>query len=180
MNNCSIYSHNAPMPREQFSQLFRIMEYSFPVTERGSEAMHYSEFDRPEFRCLCYEPDGIPEAFLNYFDFAEDNIIFVEHFAVAKELRGQGIGSVLMSYLKEITFPSLIVLEVEPPDGETERRRISFYQRLGFYLNDGSYFQPEYYGRSPAIPLRLMTTEPLDTDAFVKVRSLIYKKVYKK
>ena len=180
MEHTKLYHKNSPMPREKFSQLYEIMEYSFPPNERGSENLHYSELSRPEFRCLCYEPDNIPLAFLNYYEFPETETIFVEHFAVSEELRGRGTGSAIMEHLKRTTSPFLIVLEVEPPDGPTERRRIDFYKRLGFHMNDGEYFQPEFYGKSPAIPLKLMTTRELGEREFSELARFIHKRVYRK
>lgn len=180
MEHTKLYHINSPMPREKFSQLYKIMEYSFPPTERGSEALHYSELSRPEFRCLCYEPENIPLAFLNYYEFPERQTIFVEHFAVSEELRGHGTGTELMGHLRQSAKEYLIVLEVEPPDGPAERRRIEFYKRLGFHMNSGEYFQPEFYGKSPAIPLKLMTTRPLEEQEFSDISRFIHKRVYRK
>lgn len=180
MENIELYSCKNPMPRKKFSILYKIMEYSFPPTERGSEKLHYSEMSRPEFRCLCYEPDGNPSAFLNYYDFTEQSVVYVEHFAVAQELRGKGTGSALIQYLKKSSAPSIIVLEVELPEGDIQRRRIEFYQRLGFYLNQGDYFQPEFYGNPIQIPMKLMSTEPLDNESFEKVKNLIHQKAYQR
>lgn len=180
MEHTCFYSHTSPMPREKFSHLYRIMEYSFPPTERGSEKFHYSEYDRPEFCCMCYEPDGIPAGFLNYYDLREEETIFVEHFAVDRSLRGHGKGSDMLRSFIESAGNSLIVLEVEPPEGDIERRRIAFYQRIGLTLNSGEYFQPEFYGFSPAIPLMLMTNKPLSDAEFEDVKQLIHKRVYRK
>lgn len=180
MEHINLYHIDSPMPRQKFSRLYEIMEYSFPPTERGSEALHYSELSRPEFRCLCYEPENLPLAFLNYYEFPENKTIFVEHFAVSQELRGHGTGTALMEQLKLMTAPFLIVLEVEPPEGPTERRRVEFYKRLGFHINGGEYFQPEFYGKTPAIPLKLMTTRTLGEKEFSELSKFIHKRVYKK
>lgn len=178
MNNTVIYSSKNPMPHEKFMQLFDIMERSFPREEHGSAQLHYSELSRSEFRCLCYEPEGVPAAFMNYYDFSENSVVFLEHFAVEQQLRGNGIGSQLMQYFKEITSPSLIVLEVEPPEGEKERRRIAFYQRMGFVLNSGEYFQPAFHEGMSELPLKLMSTEPLHGARFKETAALIHKKAY--
>jgi len=180
MSEYMFYSGSSPMPMEKFSALYRIMEYSFPPTERGSERFHYSEFERREFRCLCYEPEGIPAAFMNYYDLEKNGLVFVEHFAVDESLRGQGRGSDMLQRFMEHYCRSLIVLEVEPPEGEAERRRIAFYQRMGMHLNDGEYFQPEFYGKCAALPLRLMTNRPLSKADFDDVMSTIHREIYRK
>lgn len=179
MKDIKIYSKNEPMPREKFHQLYSIMEYSFPPTERGSEALQYSEYNRSEFRCLCYEPDGIPQAFIDYYEFPEERTAFVEHFAVASSLRGKGTGTSLLRHYMNITAPYLTVLEVEPPDGAVQCRRIAFYQRMGFFLNMGEYFQPDFYNGGAVIPLKLMTTQPISDERFLALRSFIYSRVYR-
>lgn len=43
-------------------------------------------------------------------------------------------------YIRQSGKP--VLLEVEPPLGEMEQRRIGFYERLGFHLNPYAYVQP--------------------------------------
>ncbi len=180
MDYIKFYSHTDPMPREKFSRLYSIMEYSFPATERGSEAFHYSEYKRPEFRCMSYEPQGVPAGFLNYYDMEDAATIFVEHFAMEPSLRGRGTGSDMLRCFLDYASDSLVVLEVEPPEGDMEKRRIAFYQRIGLILNPGEYFQPEFYGKSPAIPLMLMTNKPISDSEFEDIKQLIHKRIYLK
>ena len=89
MENLITYSKTSPISDEKFDRLFEILEYSFPPCERGSYALHRSEFTRDEFRCMCYEPEGVPAAFINYYHLRDINALFVEHFASAEELRGK-------------------------------------------------------------------------------------------
>lgn len=121
MENLITYSKTSPISDEKFDRLFEILEYSFPPCERGSYALHRSEFTRDEFRCMCYEPEGVPAAFINYYHLRDINALFVEHFASAEELRGKGVGSAVMNSLLERSGDSLVVLEVEPPEDELSR-----------------------------------------------------------
>ncbi len=178
MENTVIYNFENPMPDEKFTRLFSIMERAFPPEEHGTAAQHRAEFSRREFHCLCYEPEGAPAGFMSYYRFAEENVVFLEHFAVDQELRGNGVGSRLMRYFKEIVSPALIVLEVEPPEGEAERRRIGFYQRMGFVMNQGEYFQPDFNGTDFRLPLKLMSTAPIDGEEFQQIKVLIHKRAY--
>ena len=180
MNDIQYYSHTRPMPMAKFTRLYSIMESSFPPTERGSEELHYAEYRRPEFRCMSYEPGGVPAGFLNYYELKDDDVLFIEHFAVEDSLRGKGTGSEMLRCFLENAGSSLVVLEVEPPEGETEKRRIAFYERLGMTLNNGEYYQPPFYGHLPAILLMLMTNRTLNDEEFAKVKQLIYKKIYRK
>ena len=179
MENLVTYSRSNPIPAGKFDRVFEILEYSFPPCERGSYALHRSEFTRDEFRCLCYEPEGIPEAFINYYILQEIGALFVEHFASAEELRGRGIGSAVMNALLKQAGKAMVVLEVEPPADELSSRRVELYRRLGFTLNEGSYFQPAFYGNPEPLPLMLMSTRPLSGSEFNKAAAAIHHNVYK-
>ena len=50
MENLITYSKTSPISDEKFDRLFEILEYSFPPCERGSYALHRSEFTRDEFQ----------------------------------------------------------------------------------------------------------------------------------
>lgn len=178
MSQINIYSQNVPIPVDKFDRLYHILEYSFPETERGNYRFHYNEFSRKSFRSMCFEPDGMPAAFLNYYELQDISAVFVEHFASEAELRGKGIGSALMNELKA-RYSSMIVLEVEPPENELSERRVRFYQRLGFTLNAGDYFQPSYYGNPEPLPLMLMSTVPLSGRDFSRTAESIHREVYR-
>lgn len=62
------------------------------------------------------------------------DVVFLENFAVRSDCRGQGIGADLLRQVAEI-WEKPQVLEVEIPQTERQRRRIAFYQRCGFFLN---------------------------------------------
>ena len=179
MENLITYNKKNPIPDEKFDRIYEILEYSFPPTERGSYALHRSEFTRDNFRCMCYEPEGLPAAFINYYLLHDVDALFVEHFASAAELRGKGIGSAVMNNLLEQSGASFIVLEVDPPVDEISRRRVGLYRRLGFTLNEGSYFQPAFYGSPEPLPLMLMSTKPLNTEEFAAAAASIHHNVYK-
>jgi len=68
---------------------------------------------------------------------------------------------------------------VEPPEDELSRRRVQLYRRLGFTLNDGSYFQPPFYGNPKPLPLMLMSTRPLSASEFASTAASIHRNVYK-
>lgn len=105
--------------------------------------------------------------------------MFLEHLATDPDLRGQGIGAKLLAYLTSDESRT-VCLEAEPPESEITRRRIAFYNRNGFYLNEHPYIQPPISkGRNP-VPLMIMTHgRKIDKGEFVKVRNLLYREVYK-
>lgn len=178
MNDITIYGGGNPPPAELFDTLFGLMERSFPACERRTKAEHLAEFERPQFRSLCYCPDGKLAGFMNYWDMGD--FVYLEHFAVSPELRGKGIGAALAEELKGLSR-SMIVLEAEPPEqSETAKRRTGFYERLGFYFNPYDYVQPPISKKQPPVPLRLMTyPKALSESEYVKIRGELYARVYR-
>lgn len=85
--------------------------------------------------------------------------IYVEHFAIADDMRGHGIGSQALGQLKAIADGRTVVLEAELPDQSPEAtRRIRFYTRAGFTAHPGfPYTQPPYSQGLPAVPMILLT-----------------------
>lgn len=177
MNKITIYSNENPMPREDFERLFKIIEYSFPKDERRGFDDHFGEFRKKLFRSLVREGHGNIEGFMNYWQL--DGFVYLEHFAVAKELRGHGLGTRLMEKLCEIT-KCPIILEVEPPaTSNAAVHRIDFYKRLGFYLNEYEYYQPPYH--KDEIPVRLMIMSrpaPLSETQFAEIKHILYRDAY--
>lgn len=109
-----------------------------------------------------------------YWDFG--NFRFIEHVAVDKKERGNGIGTRLLTYvLRKCT-----ILEAEPPINAILKRKISFYERHGFCINsDFEYKQPPYNKRMQALPLILMSyPKRLDNRRLKKIKLVIYAGVY--
>ena len=177
MDNIVIYSGQGMMPDSRFDEMYSLICEAFPSSERRSRAGHYAEFRQPCFRSMCYQPSGSVAALMNYWQF--DGFIFLEHFAVSRVLRGQGIGAAMLKELQDKAAGLPIILEAEPPSGDIERRRVKFYQRLGFCLNEYEYWQPAMQEGEQPIRLMLMSfPEALSQEGFAAARSVLYKYVY--
>ena len=73
-----------------------------------------------------------------------------------------GYGTKAIELLKT-TFNKPIILEAEAPVTEQQIKRIAFYERLGFKVNDFYYEQPSYHG-GEGVPLKLLSYPDLLTD----------------
>ncbi|MGN1421877.1 MAG: GNAT family N-acetyltransferase [Oscillospiraceae bacterium] len=177
MDNINIYSRKRPMTREHFARLFEIMEYSFPEDERRDFEEQFGEFSKPFFHSMCYEPDGIA-GFMNYWDLG--SFVYLEHFAVARELRGNGLGARLMDEFFSLIGGRPVILEAEPPElNETARRRVAFYERLGFSLNPHEYYQPPYKPGGRPVRLVIMSApKALSEEEFFRARTVLYRDAY--
>ena len=76
-------------------------------------------------------------------------------------------------------LPDPVCLEVELPQNELASRRIGFYQRNGFILNDYPYMQPPIsQGRNP-LPLKIMTWgKGISEEQFQRIQGALYREVY--
>lgn len=178
MYTTALYSPENPLPDELFSELFTILEYSFPENERRDFDAQLEKSNCPEFRTMTLSEYGELLGFLNFWELSD--FIYLEHFAVAKELRGKGLGSELIRQLCAHCTGKTIVLEAEPPAlNEFSSRRIEFYRRLGFHTNPFPYKQPPYRKGDEPVELVIMSRPlPLSEGDFKEKISEIYRKVY--
>ncbi|WP_339244979.1 GNAT family N-acetyltransferase [Paenibacillus sp. FSL F4-0243] len=166
------------MNHTTFDEIFAIMEASFPTSEIRTYEGQQELLDVSHYRLITEgNAEGKIIAFIACWEFP--GFRFVEHIAVDPSIRGGGIGKKLMEeYIRQSGKP--VLLEVEPPLGEMEQRRIGFYERLGFHLNPYAYVQPPLREGNADLPLQIMTyPNPVDVEEFNLYREILYTEVYK-
>ena len=157
-----------------FDKMFDIMEKSFPADERRPKDEQKKLFENPLYKVYCVKE---MKAFMAVWEF--DAFVFLEHFAVSPEYRNEGLGGKMLTALKERNNKK-ICLEVEPPETENAKRRISFYKRNGFYLNEYPYVQPPISKGKKPVPLMIMTLgAAIEECEFEEIKHTLYKEVYK-
>lgn len=160
--------------KEKLSQIRKIYEEAFPEIERRTFSNLCAAFERFPYvgLHLISEADAVV-GFIIYWEFSE--FVYVEYFAISEELRGRGLGKKSFREFAERQAKP-IVIEVELPESDLACRRIGFYQRLGFTLQDVEYIQPPYHPDLPDLPLNLMTYGKIDfPKAFCNIKSKIYR-----
>lgn len=109
-----------------------------------------------------------------------EGYLFVEHFYIFTQHRGKGLGKVAIRTLLHRYADMPILLEWELAyTSSLAQRRLDFYRRLGFKLQDIDYLQPPYDKVSPMLPLHLLATQELGSSALEGIRQLIYRDVYR-
>lgn len=160
----------------QFDSVYHIMEQSFPNDERRRYQEQLQLLENPYYSVYIQENGTEIQGFVAVWHF--DSFIFLEHFAVNPKFRNHGLGSHILDWMRT-TFHTPICLEAEPPETELARRRIGFYERNGFYLNDYPYTQPAISAGKKEIPLMIMTSDTVvDADTFQQIKDTLYKEVY--
>ena len=164
--------------KKDFGAMFALMEASFPKDEYRTKDEQRALFENPLYRV--YAVDFPSNRSLCGFAavWTLDSFCFLEHLAVDPHHRNGGVGARMLGELL-VVFDGRICLEVELPETELSRRRIGFYERCGFTLNDDPYLQPPMSRGQNAVPLRIMTSwGRLRQNEFSSLRDLLYDKVY--
>jgi len=162
-----------------FDQVFQIMEKSFPKDEYRTYEEQKALFAEPCYQIYGLTGPGVNDikAFAAVWEF--ESICFLEHFAVDPRYRNDGIGSKI---LKELSSDNekMLCLEVELPETELAKRRISFYERNGFFLNTYPYEQPALSKGQGTVPLYVMTYgKAVEETEFQRIKKELYREVYK-
>lgn len=139
---------------EKFEQFYRILEEDFCFLERKKYQNELDAFQNPNFLPAYICVDQNPVGYICYWEF--EDFIYIEHFAIMKSLRDQGVGSkFLEEFLKNIS--KLVILEAERPTDCISEKRIRFYERMGFAINQYDYYQPSYHQGEKEVPMFICT-----------------------
>lgn len=164
------------LEKSQFDKVYKILEESFPADERRRYDEQKALVDNNIYKIYTLNHGGEIEAFIAVYEF--ESFIFVEHFAVGRDFRGKGIGTDVLSELRNI-YSDMICLEVELPLNDESARRIDFYRKNGFFLNDFEYEQPPISNGRNSVPMKIMTSQRLlSANEFKMIKAILYSRVY--
>ena len=164
------------LTNDGFNSVYNIMEDSFPSNEIRSYIGQLNLLQNPDYSLFVKEQNGEIVGFIATWDLGD--FTFVEHFAVSEKHRGKGLGSEILSKIKDMSDP--LVLEVEPPTDLKTRKRIAFYEKNGLIYHDFYYVQPAMENGKDEVELKIMSTQKLDINGFEKVKRTLYKKIYQR
>lgn len=168
------------IPIAAFDNAFSLLEESFPLDEYRPYNAQKALLSHPQYSVYILpneEASGI-KALITVWQL--ETFAFIEHLAVAPACRNQGLGAQMLREIGELLSCRLL-LEVELPETEMAKRRIGFYQRNGFTLNQYPYLQPSYGEGRNDVPLLLMTTGgAINQKEFEVIKQSLYKTVYGK
>ena len=162
---------------EWFGKLYDLYERAFPVAERRDRSAFVEKLmHEPRFHCMAIVPETDFAGMLTYWQF--DSFLYIEHFAISEELRGNNLGGrALSGFVQDARWP--VVLEAETPETAIARRRIAFYERHHFHIVRTDYLQPPYRKGGESIPMYLMCTARAFADEQIRELQLaVYGKFY--
>ncbi|WP_371363757.1 hypothetical protein SRRS_46430 [Sporomusa rhizae] len=163
--------------KSNFPRIYEIMHASFPPSEKRSYDGQRELMNRRHYKLYVRKKREKIIAFLAVWEFNDFN--YIEHFAVDAAYRGDGLGGeILKEYLSHAL--KTVFLDVEPPATEVAYRRIKFYERLNFHLNQFDYYQPPLQAGQKHLLLKTMTyPNPVEEDFFCYHKKVLFETVYR-
>lgn len=123
-----------------FDKLMEIYNYSFPEFERRTLNDQIEVLKNKNYKCTIVCEDNILIGIILYWEF--ENYKYIEHLAINKDFRGQSYGSKI---LKDFCSDNkIIILEIDLPIDEISIKRLNFYERLGFIMQEFDHIHPPY------------------------------------
>lgn len=149
---------------------------SFPPEERRDFSLIKDLTQTDTFTAFALLHDNKYAGFITIWQLGD--FTYIEHFAIDESARNGGIGGrALKQFLTNWNKP--VVLEVELPTEEISKRRIGFYERLGFVLDNKNYQQPPYHPGDQWLDMLLMSYGNIDMNTeFERIKLCLYQRVY--
>ncbi len=153
-----------------FNKAWNLYEQAFPLEERRSIDAQCRVMKNPNYHFDILRDEEQWIGFLLWWDL--ESLRYIDHFATDAQLRNKGFGKLILEkFMASNDKP--ILLEVELPTSHINKRRIKFYERIGFKQNLHPYEVPApSVGHAP-LPFLLMsypdTLSALEVEQFVKI-----------
>lgn len=125
----------------KFADAIGLYGSSFPAHELRESASQRHIMAHPEYHFdLIYDAEQWCGDIL-YWETAD--FIYVEHFCIRPELRGQRVGQRALALLGKCG--KTVILEIDPPTDDISIRRKGFYTRCGYCENPFPHVHPPYH-----------------------------------
>lgn len=161
-----------------FDEGYELLKEAFPISEiRPYEKVKYI-CDHNIAQMYGYYDEKLKGVIILW---ENEEFVMIENFAVDKNCRGEGIGSIMLKEVANKFQDKTIFLEVEEPYDGISERRIGFYERNNFILSEFAYLQPQISDEVNKVPLILMSyNKVLTHEMFIKMKPFIYNVIYAK
>lgn len=138
-----------------YNDFIKIYAVSFPVYEQRNHEQQLDAFRDERYNLFCQIGQEMVNSFISFWDFGE--YVYIEHLAVNEKLRGKNIGTeMLTQFIEEIN--KTVILEIDPIIDEVSAKRLQFYQKIGFNMNEYKHVHPAYNPQYPPHQLLVLST----------------------
>ncbi len=157
--------------KKHLAAAMALYEQSFPYLEKRSEGEQARVLGKSDYHFDFITDNDNFVGILAYWE--KDNFIYVEHFAILPELRGNSYGTKALDALKQQTEKS-IVLEIDQPVDDTSVKRFDFYQKRGFVMNSHAHIQAKYHLGDGELQLKILSyPREITKDEYISFKSFI-------
>ncbi len=148
---------------------WEIYQSNFPSGERRLLPDQRRALEDDRYYCMAILQEDHVAGILFYWMLPP--FLFAEYLAIGEAFKGRGIGTTVLSWLKQ--EPGRLILEIDPPIDTIAVRRMKFYKREGFVLNSYIHINLPLRVGEEELPLRVMTVGTIlskeEYDAFLSV-----------
>ncbi len=123
-----------------FKDAMEIYKSSFPIFEQRTLKSQIEVLKNKEYNCsaICENDELI--GILFYWKY--DKYIYIEHLAISQNLRGKNYGSRLLNEFCKNNKNT--ILEIDIPADDVSIKRLNFYSKLGFKMQNFEHIHPPY------------------------------------
>lgn len=151
-----------------FQECWKIYQKSFPKEEKRFIHEQEKILKDSSYNACAYLNNDKVIGFIFYWQLEE--YIFIEHFAIHSEYRGNSFGSKI---LKEFLInKNNVILEIEKIVDDVTLKRYQFYKRFDFYMNKYLHYQIPFREKDIELELLLLSYKK-------ELTNFEYEKVYK-
>ena len=159
--------------KEEFNSIYEAMTTSFASDEIRTFEDAYKLLSLKEYKVFHLISKNEKVGFITIWNLS--SCTFVEHFVIYEEYRNKGFGGMAIDLINK-EFDN-VVLEAELGTTDLSKRRLGFYRRHGFKINDIDYVQPAYHKDKQPVDMHLLSY-PSKLKNIDKLIEEIYELVY--
>lgn len=123
-----------------FNDAMKIYQTSFPIFEQRTMKNQIEVLENKEYYSTIICENNILIGLLFYWKYGK--YTYIEHLAISPSLRGQNYGSKILKIFCEDN--KNIILEIDNPIDEISIKRLKFYSKIGFKLQNFQHIHPPY------------------------------------
>lgn len=136
-----------------FYKAWELYETSFPKIERRNINEQKQIQNDSRYKTYAYLDEDNFVGIVFYWDF--DKFRFIEHFAVNPSFRGKSYGSKILESL--LNTSNDVVLEIELISDEISKKRLRFYEKFDFKVNDFKHYQVPFREEQESLELLFLS-----------------------
>ncbi|GAA0068169.1 MAG: GNAT family N-acetyltransferase [Clostridium perfringens] len=136
-----------------FNDAIKIYETSFPIFEQRTIKNQIEVLEDKDYHSTIICENNSLIGLLFYWKYGK--YTYIEHLAISPNLRGKNYGSkILKTFCEDNKYT---ILEIDNPIDEISIKRLKFYSKIGFKLQNFEHIHPPYRNGYEGHNLKIMS-----------------------